>query len=215
MEKNIITAKLVQKHVLNNPFLVDYLNREIINVAGLARELLPIIKKENKKATIESISVAINRLDLKKERVSERLRKIVSDVQITSRTDVVLFCLKKGTLLPDMKDFKGDDIFFVNQGADEVTVIIDRKNAKMIKGNILVKKEDLAIISLKDTHLEEIDNYRVTPGFVYLFLDGISREGINIEDILSTYSQVTFVVEQKNALEVFRICQAVKSLEYY
>jgi len=46
-------------------------------------------------------------------------------------------------------------------------------------------------------------------------LSNISREGINLNDILSSYSQVTLVVEQKYLMKVYEICQRVKKLEYW
>ena len=214
MENNYVTAKLVQQHVLANPFIVDYLSRDLINVASLARELLPLIQRENSKATVESISVAIRRLPRSKKRVSQQLKDILSHVQITMRTDISLFCLKKGSKVPDIKQFTNDDIFYVNQGANEITIIIDDKNEHLIIGDIVLHRKKLAILSLKDTLIHQKINYRITPGFVNMFLSNISKEGINVEDIISTYSQVTFVIEEHYLPRVFDICNSVKQLKY-
>ncbi|MEK6920889.1 MAG: hypothetical protein AABX82_03320 [Nanoarchaeota archaeon] len=212
MEKNI-TAALVRKHVLSNPILIDYLSRNIMNVASLARELLPFIQKENKKATVESISVALQRLQFdKKQKITAQLKKVLNNVQITMRTDVSLFCLAKGGGV-DIRKFGSDDIFYINQGSDEVTVIVDKKNKHLITGTPLLHKENLALISLKDSLINTDENYRITPGFIHMFLSNISKEGINVEDIISTYSQVTFVVEEKFLSSVFKICKEVKDLK--
>jgi len=213
MKKNI-TASIVRKHVLNNPILIDYLSRNLINITSLARELFPLIKKENNKASIESISVALQRLEIdKKISISERLKKILDNVQITMRTDVCLFILEKGGGA-DIKNFDRDDIFYVNQGSNEVTVIVDKKNKQLIKGNTIFHKDDLALISIKDSLINTPNNYRITPGFINMFLSNISRQGINIEDIISTHSQVTFVVQEKFLPDVFKICKDVKNLKF-
>jgi aspartokinase len=206
------TAKIVQREVLANPFLSDFLRRDLINVAGLARQLLPVVKKENPKATLESISVAIHRLPLKEQRVSQQLKEVVSHVQITMRTDISLFCMRKESKLPS--GFGADDIFFVNQGATEVTVIIDEKNEHLIQGKPFLHRRNLAVVSLKDTLITKEVNYRITPGFVSIFLWSISKEGINIEDIISSYSQVTFLIEEKYLDKVYKICSDVKRLKY-
>ena len=212
MEKNI-TAALVREHVLSNPILVDYLSRDIINIASLARELLPLIQKENQKATVESISVALQRLSLDaKPQMTDQLKKVLSQVQITMRTDASLFCLPKGGGA-DLEKFASDDIFYINQGATEVTIIVDRKNKHLIKGKPLLHKDNLALISVKDSLINTDTNYRITPGFVHMFLANISKEGINVEDIISTYSQVTFVIEEKYVSQVFKICTKVKNLK--
>lgn len=211
MEKN--TSQLVQEHILSNPFLTDYLTRDLINTTSLARELLPTIQQENPKATIESISIALRRLNLKKQEITQQLKKIITNVQITMRTNVSLFCLSKGSQLPDTKAFGNDDIFYMNQGANEITIIIDDKNEHLIKGNIVMHRKKLAIISLKDTLINQKINYRITPGFVHVFLSNISKQGINIEDILSTYSQVTFVIEEKYLPQVYDICRKVQQIK--
>ena|SRR3989338_9716180 len=212
MEKNI-TAALVREHVLRNPILVDYLSRNIINIASLARELLPLIQKENQKATVESISVALQRLSLdEKPQITDQLKKVLNNVQITMRTDISLFCLAKGGGA-DIRKFGIDDIFYINQGANEVTVIVDKKNKHLIKGTPLLQKDNLALISVKDSLINSETNYRITPGFMHMFLSNISKEGINVEDVISTYSQVTFVIEEKYVSRVFKICSDVKNLK--
>ena len=212
--ENQATAKIVQQEVMMNPFLSEYLRRELINVASLARELLPIVSKENPKATIESIAVAIHRLPLKENGVSAQLKEIVSHVQIEMRTDISLFCMHKSSKLPEMNQFSSNDVSFVNQGATEVTIIIDEKNEHLIKGKPLLHRRNLAIISLKDTLIKQSANYRVTPGFVSIFLSNISRAGINIEDIISSYSQVTIVIEEKYLDRVYKVCKDVKKLKH-
>lgn len=212
MEKNI-TAALVREYVLHNPIIMDYLSRNIINIASLARELLPTIQKENPKATVESVSVALQRLSLDvRPQVTEQLKKVLSNVQITMRTDVSLFCLAKGGGA-DIRSFGIDDIFYINQGANEVTVIVDKKNKHLIKGTPLLHKDNLALVSIKDSLIHTQTNYRITPGFVHMFLSNISKEGINVEDIISTYSQVTFVIEEKYVAQVLKICNKVKNLK--
>lgn len=219
MEKNAVnnatTAQLVKEHLQNNVFLLDYLSRDLINIASLAREILPDIQKQNPKATLESVSIAVKRnFGAREPQITRQLQRILSNVQITMRTDIALFCLPKTAKLPDIKEFQSDDVFFINQGYNEVTVIIDKRNSNLIRGPVLLQQKNLALISLKDTLISEKQNFRVTPGFVSAFLGNISRAGINISDIVSTYSQVTFVVEQKYLLRVYQICQDVVNLKH-
>ncbi|MBI2176701.1 hypothetical protein HYU40_05155 [Candidatus Woesearchaeota archaeon] len=219
MEKNPVnsatTAQLVKGHLQTNVFLLDYLSRDLINIASLAREILPDIQKQNPKATLESVSIAVKRnFGAWKPQITRQLQRILSNVQIAMRTDLVLFCLPKTAKLPDIKEFQSDDVFFINQGYNEVTVIIDKRNSNLVRGPVLLQQKNLALISLKDTLINEKQNFRVTPGFVSAFLGNISMAGINISDIVSTYSQVTFVVEQKYLLNVYQICQDVVNLKH-
>ncbi len=213
MNANDATAKIVKELLSSNPFVLDYLRRDVLNVSGLARELLPVVKKENSKATVESISIAIRRMDAQPQRSMQQLKDVLSATQITLRTDVTLLCLRDRSGLPDPRRFTSGDLFCVNQGSDEVTVIIDTKNVEWVRGKPIFRKDDLAAISLKDTKIGKPANYRVTPGFISAFLWNISREGINVEDIISTYSQVTLVVDEKDLQRAFTICKNVKALK--
>jgi hypothetical protein len=210
MKENAITAQLVKKHVLSNAILIDYLSRDLINVTQLARELLPKIQAENSKATIESISVAIHRLQLPISYYDENLKQVLSSLQLTMRTGVSLLCVSKSTILPPSTSFSNDDLYFVNQGSEEITIILDSKNESFIPGKIIYQKDSLAVLSLKNA-LRSKKRYRDIPGYVNLFLAQIARAGVNIQDTLSTYGQLTFVVEEKDISLVYQICKDVIS----
>ena len=88
--------------------------------------------------------------------------------------------------------------YFNNVIIDEYDILVG-KPINILK----FKVENLSTISLKG-------NYRNTKGFVYTFLSKIAIEGINVVDMISTNSQFTFIVEEKDALKVYKICREVK-----
>ena len=148
-------------------------------------------------------------MNVEKIQIADNFKDVLANLQITMRTGLSLFRLESGGGA-DIRNFKKDDVFFVNQGANEVTVITDKKNKNLIKGKIITQKDSLAMISLKATTTHS----RHLPGYVNLFLAQISKEGINLEDIISSYSQVTFVVQERDLMAVFELCNKVKSLQY-
>jgi len=204
--KENTTAQLVKKYILNNPFLIDFLKRDLINITSFAREILPQILKENSKATIESISIAIKRLDLRNQNlISLDLEKVIKNTQINLRDDVVLICINDSKDIPNSLNFKKSDLFYVNQGSNEITIIIDKKNIDLIKVEEIYEKNNLSAISLKG-------DYRNCPGFVYTFLSKIALIGINIVDMISTHSQFTFIVEEKDSLKVYELFRKIKKI---
>jgi hypothetical protein len=209
MKENNITAGLVKDLVLPNSILCDYLSRDLITVSSLAKELLPRIKEKNPKATVESISVAIHRLEFpKNESFEVQLKSVLKDVQITMKTGISLLCVKKDTSLPKVSDLSSDDTFFVNQGSEEITLILDSRHTDLISLKPIIKKDSLALLSLKN-HLAAKSRYRELPGYVNLFLTQFARNGINVEDIVSTYGQVTFVFEEKDVLKAYELCKNI------
>jgi hypothetical protein len=205
------TADIVRSIVLKNPFLVDFLKRDVLNVAALARELLPEVRKQNPKATIESIAVAISRLDLSHTHVSKQLAIIVSHVQLSVRTNVALLKFRRGAKLPDISQFSGDDILYINQSTEHTTVVVDEKSIDRIAAKPMEKKTGLGLLTIKDTQIEKPVNYRVTPGFIHMFLSNISQAGINVVDVFTGLDSVNFVLEQERLMEAFAICNDVKS----
>jgi len=204
--KENTTAQLVKKYILNNPFLIDFLKRDLINIQSLSRELLDKIKKENSKATIESISIAIKRLDLKNQKlISLHLKQIIQTTQIIMRDDVSLITINDVSGLPSHSNFKKSDLYYLNQGSNEITIILDRKNKHIIKANKIFERDNLCAISLKG-------NYRDCEGFVYTYLSKIALSGINIIDMISTQSQFTFIIKDRDALSVFEICKNIKNI---
>jgi hypothetical protein len=205
--KSTPTADIVRDIVLANPFLVDYLRRNLINIASLSRDLLPLVAQHSPKATVESIAVAIQRLDLPtKTLVSNQLKTIAKTVQLNLRSDITLLHMEKGCTLPKLT---GDDILFTHQGIEYCTIIIDTKNVSLIKGAVHVKTDNLGIITVKDTTKEK-HNYRVTPGFVYLFLGSMSRQGINIVDLFTGIDTVNFVVKKQDLVAAYEQCSKAK-----
>ncbi len=217
MINNNSTAKYVKEEIINNPILINYLKRNLINISSLSRELLGKIKRYNSKATIESISIAIKRFqkELKNNNFENKLREVIKNIQIVLRDDLILLYLEyrnndskniinyNNDNLFNLK-FLPDDILLVNYGINDITLILDKKNEKKINLKIIEKKEKLSLISLKG-------DYRDSIGFVNLFLNRISMEGINIVDMISTKKQFNFIVNEKDAIKVFEICKNIKS----
>ena len=211
---NTQTADIVREELLKNPFLLDYLRRDLLNVTALARDLLPHVKQRSPKATVESIAVAIQRIDVQgKPAFFARLRELVKHVQLTIRTDVTLMHMAKHCTVP--KDVPGDDVLFVNQGPEHCTVLLDAKNAHLVKGTALAKTENLGILAIKDTRHKQPANYRNTPGFIYLFISAVSREGINIVDVFTGPDSVNLVLSQQDLLYAFAKCNAVKTQGWF
>lgn len=206
MISNKQTADIVRGIVLRNPFLVDYLRRDLLNVAQLSRELLPAVKRQNQKATVESIAVAINRLELKGG-VSKQLASLVTSVQLSVRTGIALVKLSRKA--PDAGMFSGDDVFFLHQSTDHITVIVDEKNINGLHRTVSVQR-DLGLLSIRDTQAEKSTNYRVTPGFIHTFVSNISSAGINIVDVVTGSDTVNFVLAERDLMEAFAICEGVR-----
>ncbi|MBU0758062.1 MAG: hypothetical protein KKF44_08375 [Nanoarchaeota archaeon] len=208
MKDNPQTADLVKDEIEKDIFILDLLYDGLINVSALARKMLPRIRTRNKKATVESISITIKRyissrkgLDL-----SKTLKKIISNSQIVmkdnishltfSRSEEIVSRLNK---ISQKIKWDKDEVFLINQGPGEITAIIDEYNFNYffdIEKKVTEKRDSLVLISIKETPYMDMEKGIDTPGLYAYFINRIARKGINIIEVISTSSQVSFLIDE-------------------
>ncbi len=204
------TADLVRFELENDLFMIDYLKDELINTTAYARKILPKIKSRNKKATVESISIAVKRYidNMNKKGIDKKLKKIISSSQIVVRDNICHVALERnfqnmGKINDISKKIRWDtdEIFLVNQGAGEITVIIDEKNSRLIVGR--ETRKNLALLTVKENNLE-VKGIEV-PGLYAYFITQLSRKAVNILEIISTNSQISFLIVEKDLSRSYEI----------
>ncbi len=217
MLDNKKTTDIVKEELENDLFLLEILKEDLVNYSALSRALLPKVQKKNPKANIESISIAIKRYIIKekKQRVSKTIQKIIANSQLSTKNDIIHMTFKRNEavlnkIMELSKSIKWDqeEIFFVNQGFGEVTIILDKKNQDLLKNlnkDMIEKVTDLAIMSIKETYQEGLEKSINVPGVYSYFITQLSRRSINILEIISTSSQLTLVLKNKDLMGSYEI----------
>jgi aspartokinase len=83
----------------------------------------------------------------------------------------------------------------------EIAILLDNKNKKYLKKIEPVHiEENLAMITLK-TPPEMVE----VVGFVYYLLGLLSNEGINLIDLISTFTELNFVVKEEDGAETYNV----------
>ena len=206
------TADIVRAELENELSILDYLKEDLINVAALARKILPKVKQKNRNATIESISIAIKRYvaNQKDRGILKDLKAVVAHSQITVRDNVSHLTIER--TFQNMQKIQDaskkirwdkDEICLVNQGAGEMTVVADQKNIQLFGPEC---KNGLALLTVKesDYDIKGID----VPGLYAYFISSLSRRSINILEVISTSSQVSFLLEEKDLTKGYEILKA-------
>ena len=209
------TTDLVKRQLESDLYLMELLKDDLVNVSGLARMLLPKVKRENPKATVESIAIATKRYvaEQKKERLSAAVRGIIARSQLSTKNDVVHLTFKRNTFVSkkiaevsNKVKWEDDEIFFINQGLGEITVILDRKNVGLLdacRDYQIETTPDLTIISIKE-HLEKAKSRSIdVPGIYAYFINRLARSGVNIISVVSTYTQITFAFAKEDFLKAY------------
>lgn len=215
------TADLVKEELMYELYLLETLKDDLINISALAKKLLPKIKSKNSKANIESISMAIRRFiaEEKYEKISKDVKNIISNSQILTKNDIMHMTLERNDFvalkvseISKKIKWNQEEVFFVNQGAGEITVILDEKNKVFFddcKKYLIESTLNLAILSIKDNTKKSIN----VPGIYAYFINQLVKKSINIVEVVSTLSEITFVIKNSDLVRAYETIE--KSINFY
>jgi aspartokinase len=208
---------IVEKLISEKPFVQEGLSRGIINHAALAEELIPLIEKELKhKVKFSAVNMAIRRL-------SEKMTKsVMAEVSFDEFTDISLRTdLAEITLfhhidsnkiiqqLYALVDLKSGDFLSITQGMHELMIITNDRYFEKIK-KLLPK--DIIKHSMKDLCSITVNIPTQTTntfGLFYISTRALNWENVNIIDIISTHTEMTFIVREEDS---GRALEALKRL---
>lgn len=199
-----VERSIFSSEAITQAFLGGYLN-----FAAFARNIRPQIEAVTKKSVkVGTIIVALSRLHNQKE--TKKRSKFLMNPTIRLHDIVAKLSLREVTYertekieaLIDKK-VKRNDYLVMMRGVGEITFITEQ-TAKLFKlGGIKPKVclEDLSMITVRfgPEYLEE-------PNTVFVFLRALALQFINVIEVYSTFTEISFVIRQKElntAIDVF------------
>ncbi|MBI3334482.1 hypothetical protein HYZ97_03265 [Candidatus Pacearchaeota archaeon] len=211
----VTIARVVERYIEEHPFIHDALSRGIINNAALANELLPRLKRELRVTpTFSAVNMALRRYGEKaKTRFAE---KVLFDERcaITLQTDLIEIVLYKEEhvqgyireLHAKVKIREGG-ILTITQGFHEIMVITNRRYEKEVLALIpskyikkFVKNLSSVTITLPEEGIHGI-------GLFYTATRSLNWENINIIDIVSTLTEMTFIIKKEDSTKALESLQ--------
>ena len=201
----ISVSQVVEDIVKGTPFLMDALEKGIINHSSLARIIKPQIEKNLFKDVQEgSIVVALNRLSKKFKKRGTEQNKLHGITDLTVRSNLVDYTFlnsptlgnAQNKLLEKIADKK--DVFItISHGINQVTIIASQTIENDIKE---IFKNETSICSLENlsslTIKIPIEATKI-PGVLYAILKILAWDGINLIEFVSTFTELTLVMESK------------------
>lgn len=202
-------SQALEDIIMSKPYLSELLEHELLNITQLARQLKPEVEDRcMKESTVEAIAMAIRRFPKKPtpEKVSELFSK-TPDIMV--RSQLCEITVKKQnnikqihTILKQSTLIEGQ-FFTITLGIFEDTIIFSEDQKERIvalfkRGDILSEFDDLAAITIR-LPPASVD----TPGVYYYVLKSLFLENTNIIEVVSTYLELTLLVEEKDAEHTF------------
>jgi len=210
----ISVQEAVTEIVRASPFIQEALSQGIINLSAFARKIHPEVETRVKKEIkVGAIIVALKRftIELRRNNVGKiNFLKQIGDLTVRSNlteftfafpaTDVLL--AKQNELLTRIKDEK-DAFCTVSQGVLETTIIVSKnveETVEEIFGDVklISSFRNLSSITIK------LPNETVeTPGAYHTILALLAWEGINVIEVVSTYTELTIVFHDEDVDKAF------------
>ena len=214
----VTVSHIVKKIVQEQPFVEEALSQNIINFANYAEKLQPRIEKElNRKIKPSAIVMSLRRFAEELSSNRKKISKFDYKGEIIIKSNICDFTFVKSlSLLASLSsihklvDFEKGDTLNVILGSNEVSILTNERHSekllKFLSGEKIVNKEK-DLISLTVIFTE--DDFTHTPGVIFNTVRKLAWENINIFEIISTMTELTFILSRKDSMKAYNVLQEI------
>lgn len=203
-------SQIVEDLVSADEVALEALKARVLNLSAYAEKIRPTIEnrllKEVRKG---SIVTALSRIAGRLKNTSP-LRAVIriEDMSIKSPLSEITYektkeVSKKVLHLGDK--FFGKGFFTSTYGVEEITLIVSGIIKKEVIDSIGLKPkgeyDNLAAVSVR--FIEE--QYIEVPNMIYTLISALAGKRINIIEIVSTFTEISFIVRQKDLKETIEV----------
>lgn len=202
----VTISRVVDRIILESPFIQEALARDIINFVALAEHIHARVEEEMRSSVkISAIAMALRR---KQEFLDKPHALHFGDnSDILIKSNLVHTLVKKNSRTIAQVQNIQDSMYSVTQGISEMS-ILSSDSLPFKKEDIQKSTNNLSGITI--TIPEEFFN---TPGFFYIISRALYLENINIFDMMSTYTELTLIVHENDVAKSFDIIRKVIHLK--
>jgi aspartokinase len=184
------TAQNVRNHLRNKPYLLEALEKGIVNLSELSRQIQLELKIDNTsavKAALRRFAVELQKHKQKREeKVLQLLRRsgiavydrksvIITNKEVETKNGLKLDLLNKYVYLLDRSDLP-----------ERISALVKHENCTMI---VIHSPEEL----------------EATPGVVAFLATLLAEQNVNIIEFISCWTETIMVVEKKDSLKAYEV----------
>ncbi len=206
----------VKRIIDRTPFLYEMLIQGILSYSNYATSIHSIVEKlHGKPVKTSAIIMAVRRYgeELKQKDLEQKSSPL--QYEIVMKTNIYDINLtRSSSVLEKMKDLfmladpLSGDFLNISVGSHEISLSISEKylpqSLSILKGETILHQEgDLVALSLVFT-----GDFMSTPGIVYEAVRKLAWEEINVNEIISTMNELTFVIRRADSMNAFSVLQS-------
>ena len=183
-------AQNVRKHLQNKPYLLEALEKGIVNLSELSRQIQEELRIDNMSAIKAALRRFSGELKKHKQKREEKVLQILkrSAMAVYDKKSVVI-TTKEISIKAGMKvDLLG-----------KVVYLLDRSDMPE-RVSALVKHDKCTMIVMHSP--KELE---ATPGVVAFLTTLLAEQNVNIIEFISCWTETIIVVEKKDSLKTYEV----------
>lgn len=181
-------AQNVRNYLRNKPYLLEALEKGIVNLSELSRQVQLELKTEDTSAIKAALRRYSEELQKHKQKREEKVLHLLehSSIAIYDRKSVIITSKE----LNSIAGLKVDLL-------DKFVYLLDRSDLPE-RVNALIKHDNCTMIVVHSP--EELE---ATPGVVAFIATLLAEQSVNIVEFISCWTETIIVIERKDSLKVY------------
>jgi len=197
-------SEIVMEIIQGDEIALEALRMDYLNLSAYAIKIMPLVAKETyKKVSKSAIVTALSRM---KDELSKTppLCPVVKIEDMSIKSPLTEISFEKTAQLTqsasklDSKLVSQSNFFTVTHGVNEITLIFSENLEKQILGYFKIKPKGIykKLVAITVRFVEQ--EYIETPNMIYTLVNSMARKRINIMEIVSTFTEISFIVKEKD-----------------
>ena len=183
-------AQNVRNYLRNKPYLLEALEKGIVNLSELSRQIQIDLKTDD----ISAIKAALRRYSEELQKHKQKREEKV--LQLLKRSSIAVYDRK--SVMITSKELTSKDGMKVDL-MDKFVYLLDRNDLPE-RINALVKHDNCTMLVVHSP--EELE---VTPGVVAFLATLLAEQNVNIIEFISCWTETIIVVEKKDSLKTYEV----------
>jgi hypothetical protein len=181
-------AKKVRKHLRNKPYLLEALEKGIVNLSELSRQIQEDMQIENTSAVKAALRRFAGELQKNKQKREEKVLEVL-------RKSVLVVYDRKSVIITnkEINDKNGMSVDL----PDKFVYLLDKKDLPE-RVNALVKHDNCTMIVMHSP--EELESI---PGVIAFLTTLLSEQNVNVIEFISCWTETIIVVEKKDSFKTY------------
>ncbi len=183
-------ARTVRSHLRNKPYLLEALEKGIVNLSELSRQIQEELKIDNTSAIKAALRRFAEELQRRKQKREEKVLQLLkrSSVAVYDRKSVMITNRETDAKNGMKVDLLGKFVYLMDRSdlPERISALVKHDNCTMA---VIHSPEDL----------------EATPGVVAFLTTLLAEQNINIIEFISCWTETIIVVEKKDSLKAYEV----------